>query len=151
MPKNLPPRHLLYFESILQLRDVSPEMITYAQECIAKTGMRIAKTQRHDNGVDYYLPDKELTRTVGRKLKERYGGVFQLSPTLFGQKKGKEIYRLTVLYRAVNVNKGDKVLYQGDEYKVKIMGNDIMLQDVKTGKKVHLKYKDAGIIKNIKN
>ena len=35
----------------------------------------------------------------------------------------------------------------GDKYDVKILGKDIMLKHVKTGKKVHVKYKDMGQIK----
>ena len=59
-----------------------------------------------------------------------------------GRKSGKEIYRVTVLFRAIPFKKGEKVEYQGEKYKVKLLGKDILLQDLKTGKKVHVKYKE---------
>ena len=62
-------------------------------------------------------------------------------------KKDREVYRVTVLFRGVNFKKHDFVIYQGEEYQVKVLSKDIMLKNIKTGKKVHVRYKDMKDIK----
>ena len=47
----------------------------------------------------------------------------------------------------MSFKKGDVVIYRGEEYKVIILGKDFLLQNVKNGEKVHLKYKDMTQVK----
>lgn len=149
MARSLEDKHSGYYEAILQLRDVTPEIIQFAEAEIKRVKMRIAKKVKLKNGQDYFLTDNTLTRQLGRKLQEKFGGEFNISPKLFSKKDGKEIYRLTVLFRGILFKRGDKVEYGGEEYFVKSLSKDIFLKEIKTGKKVHLKYKDMRNIKRI--
>ena len=136
-----------YFEATLQLREIKKEVIDYVEEEIFRVKLHVAKKIKLKNGLDYQLADSELTKALGKRLQQKFGGELKLTASLFGRKDGKEIYRITVLFRQVNFSKGDIVTYQGEEYKIKALNKDIFLQNIKTGKKIHLKYKDAKLIK----
>ena len=44
-------------------------------------------------------------------------------------------------------NKGEIVIYKAEEYTITAMGKEIILQHNKTGKKLHLNYKNMDMIK----
>jgi len=140
-------KHALYYEAILQLRDVSQEVVDYVEDEIERVKLKVAKTVPLKNGIDYYLSNNSLTRALGKRLRIRFGGDIKETASLWGVKKDREVYRVTVLFRGVPFRKNDIVIYEGEEYKVKILGKDIMLQNVKHGKKVHLRYDDMNRIK----
>ena len=147
MVKSLEGKHPSYFEAIVQLRDVSQEVVTFVEKELQRTNVKISKVKEMKNGLDYYLTDNNQAKALGRSLQERFGGDFKMTSSLFGRKDGKEIYRVTILFREAPFRKGDLVEYQGESYNVKMMGRDIMLQNKKTGEKVHVKYKEMGQIK----
>lgn len=149
MVRNLEDKHFLYFEAILQLRDCTPEIIEEAEREIQRSGMRIAKYIRTKNGRDYYLTDGKLTTNLGRRLQERHGGDFKVTSRLYGRKKDSDLYRLTILFRAAQFKKNDHVLYHGEEYLVKMIGKELLLQPIASGKKVHLKYNQLERIKKV--
>lgn len=136
-------KHDLYYEATLQLRDVTPEMVDFAYAEIQRTGMRIAKEIPLDNGIDWRLTDKSLTRSLGKKLQATFGGEYKETATIYGQKEGAEIYRLTILFRSMGAKKGEVVRYKGEEYKILLIGKDMLLQDTHSGKKIHVKYHEA--------
>ena len=147
MVKSLEGKHPSYFEAIVQLRDVSQEVVTFVEKELQRTNVKISKVKEMKNGLDYYLTDNNQAKALGRSLQERFGGDFKMTSSLFGRKDGKEIYRVTILFREAPFRKGDLVEYQGESYNVKMMGRDIMLKNKKTGEKVHVKYKEMGQIK----
>ena len=53
------------------------------------------------------------------------------------------------MFRQAHFQKNDVVDYNGEAYTVKAMGKDILLQHEKTGRKVHVKYKNMKDIKQI--
>ena len=59
----------------------------------------------------------------------------------------KKVYRVTVLFRGVPFKKKDIVIYDGEEYKIVSLKKDIFMQEVNTGKKVHIKYDNMDRIK----
>jgi len=136
-----------YFEAILQLREVSEEVFEYAQSELHKNGIHIAKIVPAENGYDLYTADSDFTKSLGRRIQERFGGEYKISPMLFGRKDSRQIYRLTILVRGVPFKRGDKVLYEGEEYIILMQGKEFMLQEIKTGKKIHLKYHESKRIK----
>lgn len=142
-------KHPEYFEAILQLRDVSKEVISFTEKEIIRNKIPLAKKKKVKNGWDYYLADNNYTKSLGKKLQERFGGKHLVTSSLFGKKKGKDIYRITVLFKGIPFKKGEKVEYHGEEYNVKILGKDILLQNSKTGKKAHVKYKDVEQVKKL--
>ena len=147
MAPNKEPQHSMYYEAILQLRDVSQEVIDYVEDEIERVKLKVAKTVPLKNGTDYYLSNNSLTRALGKRLKEKFGGNNKETASLWGVKKDREVYRVTVLFRGVPFKKKDIVIYEGDEYKIVSLKKDIFMQDVKTGKKVHLKYDHMDRIK----
>ena len=136
-----------YYEATLQLRDIKEEVIVYTEKEIDKVKLHISKKIKLKNGVDYQLSDNELTRALGKRLQQKFGGNLKVTASLHTRKNNKDLYRVTVLFRGINFKKGDQVEYQGDTYVVKMLSKDIFLQDIKTGKKVHVRYKDAREVK----
>ena len=80
---------------------------------------------------------------------DTFGGEFKISAKLFTQKDGRDIYRLTVLFRGIHFKKGDSVMYKGDKYTLRVVGKKAMLQNTETGKKVHVGKKDFRFLKQV--
>ena len=140
-------KHPGYYQAILQLRDCNKQIIDFAKTQILKSNIGMSKSTKLKSGFDFYLEDSQFTRGLGKKLQQSFGGILNVTASLWGEKKGKLLYRVTVLYRAVDFKKGDLVDFQGEEYQIISMTKDVLLKHKKSGKKVHLKYKDASKIK----
>ncbi len=147
MTRSMEGKHGSYFEAVLQLRDVSQEVIDFAEEEIGRLKMHVSDVIPLKNGLDYKLSDNTLTRRIGKSLQVRFGGKIEETSSLWGMKKDREVYRVTVLFRGVPFKKGEMVMYQDEEYQVKLLGKDVLIQQTKTGKKVHIKYKDIKEVK----
>ena len=142
MVRDLTGKHPNYFESILQLRDCNKEVIDFVEDEIVKKIVKLSKMARVKNGFDYYLSDNTLTKQIAKRVKDKFGGQLLETSTLHTKIDDKEKFRVTTLFRQAHFNKGDIVIYQGDEYTVKMMTKDIFMQNNKTGKKVHVKFSD---------
>ncbi len=138
-----------YYECILQLRDVSKEVIQFAEKEIMKLKLGVAKIATLKNGKDYFTKSNDLTKKVGKAIQKHFSGELTITSTLHTKKKDKELYRLTILFRQHPFKKDDNVIYQGEEYIVKSVTKDIFLQNKTTGKKIHVKHKDRKQIKAI--
>ncbi len=147
MARSMEGKHGSYFEAVLQLREVSQEVVDFAEEEIARLKMHVADVITLKNGLDYKLSDNTLTRRIGKSLQVKFGGKIEETSSLWGMKKDREVYRVTVLFRGVPFKKNEMVEYQGEEYQVKTLGKDVLIQQTKTGKKVHIKYKDIKEVK----
>lgn len=149
MVRSLEGKHPQYYEAILQLRDLTSNVVEFVDQEIARAAIPVAKFKKVTNGYDYYLADNSFTKALGRKLQQQFGGELVLSSSLFGQKDGKEIYRGTVLFRQASFGKGDMVEYRGEEYQVIVLGKEIIVQQRTSGKRIHLKYREMGKIKKV--
>lgn len=148
MARSIEGKHPEYYEAILQLRDCAAEVEGLVISEIAKANIPVAKKVKVKRGVDYYLADNNFTRALGKKLRERFGGEVKITASLWGRKKGKEVYRVTVLFRCFGLVKGDRVVYGGEEWVVKLrLENEVMLQKVKSGEKIHVRYGEMEKIK----
>ena len=147
MVRSLEGKHPKYYEAVLQLRDVTQEVVDLVEEEIHRTKHSVSKVVELKNGLDYYLADNALTRALGKLLQQKFGGELTVTASLHTKKDDKEMYRVTVLFRLPHFKKGDTVVYEGEEHVVKIMGKEIFLQHTKTGKKARVKYKDMKRIK----
>ena len=136
-----------YFEATLQLRNPDQKVVTFVEQEIHSHKIYVAKVIELKTGLDYQLADNSFALALGRKLQHKFGGELTLTSSLFSQKDGKDIYRGTVLFRRPNFSKGDFVIYDGEEYKVKSMGKDVLLYGITKPKKVHVRY---SYIKQIK-
>tara|TARA_Y100000310_G_scaffold342358_1_gene445301 strand:+ start:134 stop:592 length:459 start_codon:yes stop_codon:yes gene_type:complete len=152
MVRSLEGKHPSYYEAVLQLRDCSEDIIDYVREQIDKKDIPLAKIVRLKKGIDFFLADNQFTRALGKKLQVKFGGDYQVTSSLWGRKSGKEVYRLTVLFRYVGFRKHDKVEYQGEKYQVKmLLGTKVMLQKEKTGEKIQVRFRDIGEVKLVSN
>ncbi len=148
MARKLEGKHSEYFEAVLQLRNISPEITAFVEEEIPRRGLSVSKVVELRTGVDFFLSDNNLTKMLGKKLQEKFGGELLITAKLHTKKKDKNLYRLTVLFRQAPFKKNDVVLRNGEEYRVIALGKEIILQQLKTGKKFHVKYKEMDKIKS---
>ena len=137
-----------YFEAILQLRDCSPKIKSFVDSEIRKNQIGVAKLKTVPHGFDYYLSDDNRTKILGKKLQQTFGGEFKVTASLFSHKDGKNIYRMTVLFREIPFKKGEKVLFSGEEYHIELIHPEIVLRPLSSGKKIRVKHKNMRAIKN---
>jgi nonsense-mediated mRNA decay protein 3 len=147
MVRSMEGKRQQYFEATLQLRNVEKELISFVENEIIRAKIHVAKKDKVKNGYDYQLADNRFTQSLGKKLQQTAGGELAVTSSLFSQKDGKDIYRVTVLFRQAGFKKGDDVIYQGEEFNVKSIGKDILLVGISKPTKMHVKYKDMRRIK----
>ncbi len=148
MVRSLEGKHPSYFEAVLQLRDCADEIIEYVRAEIDKHEIPLAKAMTVKGGVDFYLADNQFTRALGKRLQTKFGGDYNVTSSLWGRKGGKEVYRLTVLFRSIGLKKHDEVEFEGERYQVKLLlGNKVMLQKHKTGQKIQVRFRDIDKIR----
>tara|TARA_Y100000310_G_scaffold242934_1_gene247225 strand:- start:22658 stop:23104 length:447 start_codon:yes stop_codon:yes gene_type:complete len=147
MVRSLKGKHPNYYEAILQLRDISQTVLEYVDK--QRDRVVVTKIVKVKNGYDYFLADNIQGRQLSRQLQARFGGEVLITSSLHTAKDSKELYRTTILFRESPFRKGDVVEYQGEEFVVKGLIKDIFLQNKKTGKKIHVKYKEMKRIKAI--
>ncbi len=93
-----------YYEGVLQLRDVNEEVVNFCVNDVKKQkekGVFFTKLEELKNGVDFYCTSNGYIRSLGNKLKKKFGGEVKISPHLYGRDKqrSKDLYRLNVLFR----------------------------------------------------
>ena len=128
-----------YFEGILQLRNPTQDMVDWVKEQIAKDKRAwIAKEEEVTNGIDLYLSSQHYLRALGKVLKQKFVGELKVTATLhtISKSTGKELYRVTVLFRFLGVKIGDLVTVSGEQFKLLRVDNQVQLKNVATGKKV---------------
>ena len=136
--------HEGYFEGILQLRNPNRALIHYVMEAIAKNGtVRIAKQKQVTNGIDFYLSSNTFLKQLRSHLSKRFAGELKTSATLHTRKNGRDLYRLTILFRLPHFKLGEKILFRGETYNVVSIGSRVLLKDVTTGRKKYFKFDDV--------
>ena len=146
-----------YFEGILQLRNVSDEVVEYAVAEAKKQNQRgifITKQLKVRNGFDIYLTKRGYIHELGRELLNKFGGETKASKKLFSRDKlrSRDIYRVNVLFRQSKFKKGDILNIDNELFKVKRIDRHLTVVNIKTGKKTsimpkHLKVKAAEEVK----
>lgn len=124
-----------YFEGILQIRatDRIPTEIEI-ETCLRIVDMTIDRmrakgdrlafitdTIRSKEGLDLYIGSVNSGRHICKAITEEIGGTFSESPSLFGQKDGKEIYRITFSMRLPRFVPGDIITIGSKKIVVKHM------------------------------
>ncbi|TLZ60451.1 MAG: hypothetical protein E6K13_08260 [Methanobacteriota archaeon] len=105
-------KHSNYYEGILQVRAEERPLTTEERdrlvafieaEVARRTGkgeeVFISKIEDVRGGADVYLSSNSTARTIARELADAFHGTVGSSPKLFGQKNGKDLYRVTFLVR----------------------------------------------------
>ena len=134
-----------YYQGILQLRNVSDEVIEFAiNETKNDESTYVAKLAKVKNGVDIFVSQQKFLRTLGNRLQKRFGGQIVVSRRLHTRSSltSRDLYRVNVLFRLPSFKKGDIIDYKGSKIKILNMHKKVFAKDVDTGKKLNLSFKD---------
>ncbi|MBI2134330.1 hypothetical protein HYU11_06665 [Candidatus Woesearchaeota archaeon] len=127
-----------YYVSILQLRNVSPEIQEFAESQITGTAKAfLTKKKKVRNGFDYYLSSNSFAVGLGRILRKRFGGELKVSEKLYSRDRqtSRDLYRVNVLYRQLPLNVGSVVELGGNVLVITSVGKKVVGLDLETGKK----------------
>lgn len=146
-PTEVKPFHAKYFQGTLQLRGGTPEIIQFIEEETAnanRTEIYITDKSKVRGGVDFKFTSNKFLRKLGKMLKEVFGGDVKESEKLFTRNKqtGKNVYRLTVLFRPCSYKQGDIINHRDEEYIVMKIGKKIQVKKKNSGKRVLLSFDD---------
>ena len=133
-----------YYQGILQLRDVNPKVLEFVHAQLEKReDVVITRTVKHSNGVDLYITSHSFLKSLGKKLRESFGGELKTSAKLHTRnKQGKDLFRVNVLYRPSKYRHGDIVNIRGDDIRLISIGSKIFGKEVKTGRRVTIRSSD---------
>jgi len=114
-------RHSKYYEGILQVRtetkDLGPEdrdrLVGFVEAAVARRSAKgeevfISKIEDVRGGTDLYLSSNTAARSIARELADAFYGSVGSSPKLYGQKNGKDLYRVTYLVRLRGPSSGGR-------------------------------------------
>lgn len=136
-----------YFEGIVQIRatnrlpndDEKKRCIDIANNVLRKMQEKsdrlafITDSLDLKDGVDLYIGSNNSGRHICRAIIMEMGGSFSESPTLFGQKDGKNVYRITFSMRLPEFMKGDIIHFKSKIIMIKSSGKRIIGIDLSTG------------------
>lgn len=133
--------HAKYYEGIMQLRDCEVEVVAWVRQRTRKDDRAlITKEKKVRGGIDLYFSSQKYLRTIGKKLSETFAGEYKTTRTLHTRSKmGRELYRVTVLFRQYPFKKGDTLEYCEEKFEVLSFGNQVYVKNLGTGKKSHIK------------
>lgn len=130
--------HANYFEGTLQLRNPTKEVLTF----VKKSKDQIVKEKKVRNGLDFDFKSQRYLRALGKKLQESFSGELKLSRKLFtrNRQSGKEVYRVTVLFRCYPFKKGDTITFNDEKFLLLSVTSKIYMQNTKTKEKQWMTY-----------
>ena len=134
-----------YFEGILQLRNVSQEVLDYSIKVLqSKENASVAKVKKVINGFDIYMAPQTFLRSLGNKLKSRFGGQLLISKRLHTKNNltSKEVFRVNALFRLPNFKVGDIIDYRGDKIRIMAIRKGVYVKYLKTGKTKNIDFKE---------
>lgn len=143
-------KHPLYYEAILQLRNPDAKVLDLVDKEIERKQIGVAKVEKVRGGFDFYLADQKFAQQAGKMLRKKFGGVVKVTAKLYSvsRQTGKQIYRVTVLYRKPNFKVGDTIVIKGDKVKIKAMDKEVV-GIMENGRKIKYKYKELEKLKVI--
>lgn len=137
-----------YFEGILQLRNVNQEVLAFSIAAIEKKeNTNIANVKKVTNGFDIYMAPQTFLRSLGNKLKHKFGGQLVISTRLHTKNNltSKDVHRVNALFRLPNFKVGDIINYRGDKIKIMAIRKKVFVKFLKTGKTKNLDIKEVNL------
>ena len=132
-----------YYEGVLQLRDVTKEVIKKTKEMIEYNDrVFIAKETKVKNGVDLFLSSQKLMQMIAKDLQRIFGGEVNITRKLYSvnRQTSKEIYRVTVLFRMFKFKVGDVVKAGAKLIRITRIDKKVHGIDTDSGKKISVSY-----------
>tara|TARA_Y100000310_G_scaffold329394_1_gene399170 strand:- start:23356 stop:24027 length:672 start_codon:yes stop_codon:yes gene_type:complete len=127
-----------YYEAIIQVRPRKSEIEKFIESSLKDTHKAdLSKKKRTKGGIDYYISSWKYASALGNLLVKRFGGKLTLSKKIFGKskKKGRVVYRASILYRIFPFNKGDILACDEKVVSITSIGKKIVGKNLMNGKK----------------
>lgn len=141
-----------YYEGILQVRgdgrDLAPKEIRAVRTLVAARIDRaedaafVSRIDEIHGGLDFYVSTNALGKLLARDVADAFGGQVTASPKLYGQKEGREVYRVTSLVRLGAFQVGDVVRHKGVLGEVTSVRPFLVLRDLGSGESRRFKPKE---------
>lgn len=131
--------HPDYFEGILQLRQPTKELVEY----VMRFKDQMSRVQPVRGGLDCYFLSQRFLRSFGKELHKRFAGEMQSTRRIHTKdhQTGKDLYRVTVLFRCYPFRKGDSFELKGKRYRVLAAGKKLYVQDLDSNEKRWIAYR----------
>ncbi|MBW3017132.1 hypothetical protein KY316_02070 [Candidatus Woesearchaeota archaeon] len=142
-----------YFEGVIQLRNCSQEILDFVIYRFEKNEIGIAKIVKVSDGFDIYSASNKFSRKIGKMLVRQFGGELRETSRLFTKDKltSKNVYRLTVYYKAPLIKKNDVVVLKDKIIQVtSLEKSSIKGTDLVTGKRITMPAKGAEVLEKKK-
>ncbi|HEQ79262.1 MAG TPA: hypothetical protein ENN76_03240, partial [Euryarchaeota archaeon] len=142
-----------YFEATIQVRGTDRQMtedeISIAEALVTDllNDMRdrgvnhsfLTKTARHHGGVDFMVGGGGAGKNVVEELCRTFStGVASTTSTLFGEKDGRRVFRMTYLIRLAKARVGDLVEHEKELFQIIKGKNHYDLANLRTGERVRM-------------
>ena len=111
----------------------------------------ITETIRSKEGLDLYIGSVGSGRHICKTIIEELGGTFTESPSLFGQKDGREIYRITFSMRLPRFTPGDIISIRNKKIMVKHMEKKLTGTDLADGSRFIATEDEISLAKHVGN
>jgi len=131
--------HAEYFEGILQLRGDYEHVLDWVIKTTAKEKKAvITKEKKVRGGLDLYYSSQRYLQALGKKIGKRFLGIMKVSVKLHTKSRitSKELYRVTVLFRALPFRLGDVIDLYDEQFQIINAGSIAVIKNVKSGKKI---------------
>ena len=150
-----------YFEGILQVRaedrDLTPQEVRAVRTLVRSRVERtrdeasdfVSRTEEIHGGIDFYVSTNALGTRLAREVAAAFGGTVSASPKLYGQRNGKELYRVTTLVRLPAFQTGDVVRRKDTLSEVLALRPFVELRDLVSGETRRYKPKDLRGVRRI--
>ena len=149
-----------YYEAILQVRgdgrELTPAELRAVRTFVAARIDRddtpktfVSRIEEVHGGLDFYLSTNALGKTLSQELAASFGGTVSASPKLFGQREGKEIYRVTSLVRLGPFHVGDVVRHKTSTAEVVAVRPFVVLRNLVSGEERRFKPREVRAARRI--
>ncbi|MFH0874521.1 MAG: NMD3-related protein [archaeon] len=143
--------HEDYLEGELQLRNLTPEIISFVDNYLKSEERRagVSKRVEFKNGFNLNFNSKKILHDLGNRLYSQFGGVLKESPRLFSRNNqtSKDIFRLNVYYEGPGFSTGDVIKFDNKILKIVKLGKHVTGTDM-NGKNITFdtKYKEYSLM-----
>lgn len=93
-------RNSSYFEATIQIRPKNEKLLNFIRQDLKQRGkIFISSSEENKYGYDLNITSKKYINSLLQKVKKKFQVDSKITKTLFGRKKGKDVYRITLLLR----------------------------------------------------
>lgn len=96
------PKQFQSKSGVIQLRPFRSEIYSFIINQLKKFNVDILDQKRYSDGIDIFINNQKISRTIARRLKKNFKGVLKMSYSFnkYDSQKGKKIHSSTLLFRA---------------------------------------------------